>query len=79
MAILKSVCARVCVCDMGKKGKGLRKQSRDALITFPFFSFLFLYLSLKLKTHPIQLRDRPFNLKRGEGAGRTWFCAKQII
>ena len=29
MVILKSVCARVCVCDMGKKGKGLRKQSWD--------------------------------------------------
>jgi len=40
MVILKSVCARVCVCDMGKKGKGLRKQSWDALVTFPFF-FLF--------------------------------------
>jgi hypothetical protein len=30
-----------------------------------FVSFLFLYLSLKLKTHPIHLRDRPFNLKGG--------------
>ena len=41
MVILKSVCARVCVCDMGKKGKGLRKQSWDALVMFPFFFFLF--------------------------------------
>jgi hypothetical protein len=38
---------------------------------FRFFYFLFLYLSLKLKTQPIQLRDRPFNMK-GKGA---WFFA----
>ena len=71
MVILKSVCARVFVCDMGKKGKGLRKQSWDVLVTFPFFSFLFLYLSLKLQTQLIQLRDRPFNLK---GGGGMVFC-----
>lgn len=77
MVILKSVCARVCVCDMGKKGKGLRKQSWDALVTFPFFfSFLFLYLSLKLKIQPIQLWDRPFNLK---GEGGMVFLLKKII
>ena len=37
-----------------------------------FRFFLFLYLSLKLKTQPIQLRDRPFNLKGG-----AWFFAKK--
>jgi hypothetical protein len=59
---------------MGKQGKGLRKQSWNALVTFLiFFYFLFLYLSLKLKTQPIQLRDRPFNMQ-GEGA---WFFAKK--
>ena len=71
-------CMRACVCLWyGKNGKGLRKQSWDALITFPvFFPFLFLYLSLKLETQPIQLRDRPFNRKRG---GRHGFLLKKII
>ena len=67
MVILKSVCARVCVCDMGKKGKGLRKQSWDALVTFPYFFFSLPLVELEIKTQPIQLRDRPFNLKEGGG------------
>ena len=49
MVILKSVCARVCVCDMGKKGKGLRKQSWDALVTFPFCFFSLPLLELEIK------------------------------
>jgi hypothetical protein len=56
MVILKSVCARVCVCDMRKKGKGLRKQSWDTLVTFPFlfFSLPLLELQIKDKTDTIK-------------------------
>ena len=59
--------ARVCVYVIWEKGEGLAKtvMERSGHVSF-FFSFLFLYLSLKLKTQPIQLRNRPFNLK-GEG------------
>ena len=49
MAILKSVCTRVDVCDMGKKGKSLRKQSWDALVTFPFFFFSLPLFELEIK------------------------------
>jgi hypothetical protein len=66
MVILKSVCARVCVCDMGKRGRACENSHGTHWSRFRFFSFLFLYLSLKLKTQPIQLRDRPFNLKGGQ-------------
>ena len=47
MVILKSVCARVC--DMGKKGKGLRKQSWNALVTFPIFLFSLPLFELEIK------------------------------
>ena len=49
MVILKSVCARVCVCDMGKKGKGLRKQSWNGLVTFPIFLFSLPLFELEIK------------------------------
>jgi hypothetical protein len=57
---------------MGKKGKACEKSHGTLWSRFRFFSFLFLYLSFKLKTKPIQLRDRPFNLKWG-----AWFFAKK--
>jgi hypothetical protein len=60
------VCARVCVSVIWEKREGLAKTVMG----------LFLYLSLKLKIQPIQLWDRPFNLK---GEGGAWFFAKTII
>ena len=63
-------CMRACVCLWyGKKREGLAKivMGQTLWSCFRLFSFLFLYLSLKLKTKPIQLRDRPFNLKGGHG------------
>jgi hypothetical protein len=70
-------CMRACVCLWyGKKGEGLAKTViRRSGHVSDFFYCLFLYLSLKLKTQPIQLRDRPFNMK-GEGA---WFLLRKII
>ena len=68
--------ARECVCDIGKKGKGLRKQSWDALVTFTYFFFSLPLVELEIKTQPIQLRDRPFNLKEGGGHG---YLLKKII
>jgi hypothetical protein len=68
------VYARVCVSVIWeKRGRACENSHGTVWSRFRFFYFLFLYLSLKLKTQPIQLRDRPFNMK-GEGA---WFFAKK--
>jgi hypothetical protein len=67
------VYARVCVSVIWeKRGRACENSHGTLWSRFRFFSFLFLYLSFKLKTKPIQLRDRPFNLKWGE-----WFFAKK--
>ena len=71
MVILKSICARVCVCDMGNKGKGLRKQSWDAPVTFPFCFFSLPLFELEVKD-----TTDTFNLKGGGGGwgGGMDFC-----
>ena len=67
------VYARVCVSVIWeKRGRACENSHGTLWSRFRFFSFLFLYLSFKLKTKPIQLRDRPFNLKWG-----AWFFAKK--
>ena len=60
-------CMRACVCLWygEKRGRACENSHGTPWSRFRFFSFLFLYLSLKLKTQPIQLRNRPFNLKEG--------------
>ena len=76
MVILKSVCARVCVCDMGKKGKGLRKQSWDDLVTFPFFFFSLPLFELEIKDTTDTIKGPTIYLEKEGGLG---FCSESEI
>jgi hypothetical protein len=54
MVILKSVCARVCVCDMGKKGEGLADDIFFFLNVTLFYIVKILSQIIFVCTHPSQ-------------------------